>query len=835
MIDSQGRSASTTQPGCLSYLLFALAAAWVMVIVTLGQSAAWVYDQFAMIQGYPMPGWFWMLVALGQAPLLALPIAPLIRLTHAPRLRAAYVTWGLAIGLGALFSLPRLFPIMWTQPAALAQIALALPAAFALSKWRVKHTEGRIPDRPFSLLRSSFFILALASGLLMTLPWFHYGALGSPLDTLLNLLAGLSLGLVAGQLLGRFLVAPLIGHTTGATSDIGLGGFAAGVALLILGAGFGYGGSQILLLLALPALGFAAVALAILTVERAETAESEIGNRTFDPSAISAVSAVRNGWLPIAALIGVAAAAPLVLVDPDEFTLLLGLEPDELLGQALRAAGLSILLAWLIGLVLWALAARRSAIPRALALCGVAAAIAAVLLVYSVAGHPGFYGERLFVILRDQADVGTATQIADHLERRRYVYTTLTQHADRTQAGLRARLDRLGVGYRPYYLVNAIEVDGGPLLRAYLAAQPEVDRILESPHLRPLPGQPTPGGQRLDIAPPDIDIPPPPSSPQWNIRMIGADRVWSELGVTGQGIVVGESDSGVQGDHPALRDGYRGRGGQNDYNWLDPWNATRAPTDLGGHGTHTTGTAVGRGGIGVAPGAEWIGCVNLARNLANPPFYLDCMQFMLAPYAQGADPFKAGDPARAAHVLNNSWGCPPLEGCDPSALAPAARALRAAGIFVVASAGNEGPRCGSVAAPLALYDDVFSVGAVDEAGTVADFSSRGPVTVDGSGRIKPDIVAPGVDVRSSLPGNSYGPNDGTSMAGPHVAGVVALIWSANPKLIGEIDRTEQILVATARPYNGLRTGCFEGNVPNDAYGYGVVDAYAAVRAALGER
>jgi subtilisin family serine protease len=305
--------------------------------------------------------------------------------------------------------------------------------------------------------------------------------------------------------------------------------------------------------------------------------------------------------------------------------------------------------------------------------------------------------------------------------------------------------------------------------------------------------------------------------------------VWDELGVTGKGIVVGESDSGVQGDHPALRASYRGRDGQNDYNWLDPWNGSRAPVDVGGHGTHTTGTMVGAGGIGVAPGAQWIGCVNLARNLGNPPYYLDCLQFMLAPYPQGGNPLKDGDPSRAAHVLNNSWGCPPLEGCDAGSLDPAVRALRAAGIFVVASAGNEGPRCGSVSDPIAIYDAAFSVGAIDQAGNIADFSSRGPVTVDGSGRIKPDIVAPGVNVRSALPGNSYGENSGTSMAGPHIAGVVALLWSAQPKLIGDIDKTEQILIETARPYDG---GCDSGELPNDDTGYGVVDAYAAVQAAL---
>src|SRR5262245_43570264 len=121
--------AAPSQSGCLPYLLFAFAAAWAMAIVTLVQGGAWISDQFAMIQGQPLSGWFWLLVALGQALLLALPIVPLALLTHEPRLRAAYMTWALAIVLGALFSLPRFFPVTWTQPAALAQIVLALLAA----------------------------------------------------------------------------------------------------------------------------------------------------------------------------------------------------------------------------------------------------------------------------------------------------------------------------------------------------------------------------------------------------------------------------------------------------------------------------------------------------------------------------------------------------------------------------------------------------------------------------------------------------------------------------------------------------------------------------------
>jgi subtilisin family serine protease len=241
---------------------------------------------------------------------------------------------------------------------------------------------------------------------------------------------------------------------------------------------------------------------------------------------------------------------------------------------------------------------------------------------------------------------------------------------------------------------------------------------------------------------------------------------------------------------------------------------------------------LGQNGIGIAPDATWFACLNLGRNLANPAFYLDCMQFMLAPFPQGGDPFTDGDTRRAADVLNNSWGCPEIEGCDPNALLYAANNLRDAGIFVVASTGNDGPNCSTVNAPLSLYDSVFSVGAIDRFGNVTEFSSRGPVTADGSKRMKPDIVAPGRDIFSALPGGTYGMLEGTSMAGPHVAGAVALLWSADPGLIGDIDRTEQILIETAQTYKGNQVGCFDGGTPNAAYGYGVIDVYAAVKEAL---
>jgi subtilisin family serine protease len=223
--------------------------------------------------------------------------------------------------------------------------------------------------------------------------------------------------------------------------------------------------------------------------------------------------------------------------------------------------------------------------------------------------------------------------------------------------------------------------------------------------------------------------------------------------------------------------------------------------------------------------------VNLDRNLGNPAHYLDCLQFMLAPFPPGGDPFRDGRPERAPQVLTNSWGCPTIEGCDEPALRPATAALAAAGIYFVAAAGNTGPFCGSVDDAPAPYPDVLTVGAVDRNRQVTDFSSRGPTS---SGTVKPDVVAPGAQVLSALPGGGYAQLDGTSMATPHVAGVVALMWSANRALIGDLARTRQILRDTATPAEpsylskNARDQC--GQVAN-VTGAGVVNAFAAVQAA----
>ena len=192
------------------------------------------------------------------------------------------------------------------------------------------------------------------------------------------------------------------------------------------------------------------------------------------------------------------------------------------------------------------------------------------------------------------------------------------------------------------------------------------------------------------------------------------------------------------------------------------------------------------------------------------------------------------DPTKAPDVINNSWACPPSEGCtDPNVLLAVVQAVRAAGIVTVHSAGNDGWACSTVRDPAAIYAESFSVGATyvtsDNQDNIAAFSSRGPVTIDGSNRRKPDVSAPGVGIRSSYPGGGYTNMSGTSMAGPHVAGAVALLISAYPGLAGKVDQIENILEQSAVHLTSDE-GCGGDSataVPNNVYGWGRIDVLAA--------
>src|SRR4051812_15408098 len=448
----------------------------------------------------------------------------------------------------------------------------------------------------------------------------------------------------------------------------------------------------------------------------------------------------------------------------------------------------------------------------------------------------------ILVYLRNQADLTRAYAMRDQNARGWYVYRTLKAHAARTQAPLRAWFRSRHVAYRSFWAANVILSRGDRALVNELAARRDV-RLIESGHaFDGLQVEPLPLRSALEA----LEVSPTArtrtAGVEWGVNDVHATALWS-LGFTGQGMVVASADTGVRWTHAAIKSHYRGWNGSaadHNYNWHDAIHSgggacgadTLEPCDDSAHGTHTTGTVVGDDGagnqIGVAPGAKWIGCRNMDQGTGSPATYTECFQFFMAPTDLGG---ANADPTKRPDVVTDSWTCPPSEGCAANTLKTIVENTEASGIFVEASAGNAGPNCSTVSDPPAIYSSAFSTGAVDSANNLASFSSRGPVTSDGSSRMKPEVVAPGVNVRSAVNSSdsAYSLFSGTSMAGPHVSGVVALLWSARPDLVRNIAATKQVLTGSANPAVGNGgSGCGgSSTVPNNNFGWGLVDAAAA--------
>ena len=442
------------------------------------------------------------------------------------------------------------------------------------------------------------------------------------------------------------------------------------------------------------------------------------------------------------------------------------------------------------------------------------------------------------VVLEAQADLGPARALSGKAAKGRFVRDTLWSLAQSTQGPLLAELRARGAEHQAFYIVNAIWVKGDRALVMDLAARADVARIEGNPTIQNVLPQPEPPQEAPEAIEPGI-------------TQSKAPQVWS-LGFTGQGVVVGGQDTGYRWSHNALRPHYRGWNGStanHDFNWHDAIHSgggvcganSPVPCDDTFHGTHTMGTAIGHdtenGGVnqvGMAPGAKWIGCRNMNVGAGTPTTYLECFEFFLAPYPVGGNPGQ-GDPSMAPDVTVNSWTCPPSEGCAVNTLLAAVQAQRAAGIVSEMSAGNSGPSCSTVQDPPAIHDEVFSTGALNTgADTLASFSSRGPVTVDGSNRVKPDIAAPGTNTRSA--DNScdtcYTFASGTSMAGPHVAGGIALLLSVDPSLIGNVDEIEARMGRTAFRISTASCGSTPGVYPNNLFGNGRLDALCAAHDVL---
>jgi serine protease AprX len=436
--------------------------------------------------------------------------------------------------------------------------------------------------------------------------------------------------------------------------------------------------------------------------------------------------------------------------------------------------------------------------------------------------------------------------LATKTEKGRFVYQTLVQKAQATQGPILQWLRERKIEHQSFYIVNAILVKGTRQVADTLAARPDVARVEGNPRIQNNLPQPeavdesstASGGRSATEAP---SQPEAPKAIEPGITYVHAPDVWG-LGFTGEGIVVASADTGVRWTHNALKPHYRGWDGttaDHDYNWHDSihdsvgnvcGNDSPFPCDDQAHGSHTTGTMVGDDGagnqIGMAPGAKWIGCRNMDANVGTPARYIECMQWFLAPTRiDGSDP----DPTKAPHITNNSWECPPSEGCSFDTLQAAVEAQAAAGIMMMSAAQNSGPSCSTVQNPPGLYEATYTAGALNTGtDTIASFSSRGPVTADGSGRIKPDITAPGTGTRSSTNASdsSYANFSGTSMATPHISGAMALLWSAHPNLTHQLTASRDALNNTAHFISS--TDCGDAGPPNNVYGWGRVDILAAV-------
>ena len=433
---------------------------------------------------------------------------------------------------------------------------------------------------------------------------------------------------------------------------------------------------------------------------------------------------------------------------------------------------------------------------------------------------------RIMLAMTEQADIASLdAQLhrnqAPMAQRHQLVVSALQQTAASSQAPLLNELEQLQAAgmvnnWVTHWISNIVIVEATVSTVRQLAARPDVERAEVDLVIQM-------------IEPVSIDHEAMPTrGVQDGVDNIEADRVWYELGVFGEGAIVAGIDTGVMGSHASFSTRWQGNFTTDEEGWLDVLGSTTVPSDGGGHGTHTMGTMVGASSdtIGVAPGAHWI-ATNAINQGTGGGFDSD----VIASLEWVCDP--DGNPETTddmADVAQNSWGV--NEGfsgyydCD-SRWWDAIDNCEAAGTVLTWSAGNEGPGSTSLRSPADRADspyNCFSVGSTvrNPPFTISGFSSRGPSGCGGPYETKPEVCAPGSDIYSAYNNGGYTTMSGTSMSGPHVAGVVALMRSANPNV--DVTTIKQILMDTAIDLG--TTG------EDNTYGWGFVDAYAAVLAVM---
>ena len=413
------------------------------------------------------------------------------------------------------------------------------------------------------------------------------------------------------------------------------------------------------------------------------------------------------------------------------------------------------------------------------------------------------------------------TAVKTELLVRSAIVSSLRNTALETQSGIIAYLEKAKqnnevTSFQSFYIVNSIAVTGSKKVMEELSTFSEVAKILPNETRQLITPQKT-----MKIS---TNTNVNSNTVEWGVERVGAPQVW-KMGIDGTGIVIASIDTGVQWDHPALKEKYRGFDStlpdqvNHSTNWFDAVNGKDTPYDDIKHGTHTVGTMVGSepngsNQIGVAPGAKWIAVKAFSPKGGTDSDLLEAGEWVLAPKDVEGNPH----PELAPDIVNNSWGGG--SGLDEW-YRPMVQSWRAADIFPVFAAGNSGYYGeGTISAP-ANYPESFAVGATDVENDLAYFSSRGPGPYE---ETKPNVSAPGANIRSAVPTGDYEDGwSGTSMATPHISGVIALVKQANASL--SIDQIENLLMDTAIPL----TNAEYPNTPNYGFGHGFVNAYNAIK------
>jgi subtilisin family serine protease len=430
---------------------------------------------------------------------------------------------------------------------------------------------------------------------------------------------------------------------------------------------------------------------------------------------------------------------------------------------------------------------------------------------------------KVLVLMRSQVDLAALDQQLysqkSSMQQRAYqVITALKQNAENTQTGLKSYLNEKSestevYNYEAYWIANMFMVEAksniiNELMTRLDVAEMDLDALLELDKPEKVEGY-------VDGI----------ESVEPGLKIINAHLLWAQ-GITGQGRLVMDIDTGVYPNHPALNFKWRGNHVPSSQAWFDPAGTT-VPSDCDGHGSHTMGTMVGWSPttgdtVGVAPDAEWIA----AKTICSSPHTSNSV----AAFQWAIDP--DGNPSTIDDMpdaINNSWFDPDVSNECSGIYKTTLDAVEAAGIAVVFSAGNNGPGTSTITKPKNINTNnvnVMCTAAIDGASylggntnPIASFSSRGPSLCGGTGSllIKPEVSAPGVNVRSSGTSTGYSVLSGTSMASPHVAGAVALLKQFAPNLTGK-----QILEALYNTAVDLGTAGEDNN-----YGMGLIDVYAA--------